>query len=95
MNNDLEGFNGHCLNKEEFDYQLKRCLAIYLTREELDALFAHIDTDMSQFLDGVEFLRYFFKLGQDARDRMRADIVATATKNQAIKDMTEEEERQR
>lgn len=95
MNNDLEGFNGHSLNKEEFDYQLKRCLTIYLTREELDAVFEHIDADQSQFLDGVEFLRYFFRLGQDARHRIQADIVATAAKTQAMKDVSEEEERQR
>ena len=92
MNNDLEGFNGHSLSKEEFDYQLKRCLTIYLTREELDAVFEHIDTDRSQFLDGVEFLRYFFKLGQDARDRMRAETLATAARTQAIQDRGAEEE---
>lgn len=95
MNNDLEGFNGHSLNKEEFDYQLKHCLTIYLTREELDAVFMHMDTDMSQYIDGVEFLRYFFKLGQDARDNMRADLIATAMKTQAMKEKKEEDERMR
>ena len=94
-NNDLEGFNGHTLNKEEFDYQLKRCLTIYMTREELDAVFAHMDTDKSDSIDGVEFLRYFFKLGQDARDRMTAATMATAAKNQAIKDQSVEDERQK
>lgn len=92
-NNDLEGFNGYSLNKEEFDYQLKHCLTIYLTRDELDAVFTHIDTDKSDFIDGVEFLRYFFKLGQDARDDIRAELMATAMKTQAMKDKKKEDER--
>lgn len=94
-NNDLEGFDGHTLSKEEFDYQLKRCLTIYLTREELDAVFLHMDTDNSQYIDGVEFLRYFFKLGQAARDRMRADTIATAAKTQAMLEKSEAQELQR
>ena len=95
MNTDLEGFHGHSLDKEQFDYQLKRCLTIYLTRHELDAVFQHIDADNSQLLDGVEFLRYFFRLGQDARDRMRADTIATAARTQASRDRAEEEQLQR
>lgn len=94
-NTDLEGFHGHTLNKDEFDYQLKRCLTIYLTREELDAVFTHVDTDCSLTIDGVEFLRYFFRLGQEARDAVRADVVATAAKTQAMKESCEEAERSR
>ena len=94
-NNDLEGFNGFALSKEEFDYQLKRCLTIYLTRDELDAVFTYIDTDCSNYIDGVEFLRYFFKLGQDARDKVRANLIETAAQAQAKKEKKEEEERRR
>lgn len=95
MNTDLEGFDGHILSKEQFDYQLKRCLTIYLTPAELDAVFESMDTDKSTFIDGVEFLRYFFKLGQDARDRIRAETAAASAKAQAAKDRAALDERQR
>ena len=85
MNNDLAGFHGHALDKPSFDYQLKRCLSIYLTKPELDALFLFIDTDKGGTIDGVEFLRYFFKLGQDARDRIRNQTVATVQAMEAAK----------
>jgi len=78
MNNDLEGFHGLVLDKDAFDYQLKRCLSIYLTKDELDALFVYIDTDKGGTIDGVEFLRYFFKLGQDAKEDLRMKMLATA-----------------
>lgn len=38
VNNDLKGFAGIDLSKKEFDTQLKRCLCIWLTNPELDAL---------------------------------------------------------
>jgi hypothetical protein len=85
MNNDLAGFHGYALDKPSFDYQLKRCLSIYLTRDELDALFLFIDTDKGGTIDGVEFLRYFFKLGQDARDEITNKTVATVQAMEAAK----------
>jgi hypothetical protein len=82
MNNDLAGFSGVVLDKAYFDYQLKRCLCVYLTPEELDALFEHIDTDKGGTIDGVEFLRYFFKLGADARDELRCQLIESAAQHE-------------
>ncbi len=51
--------------------QLRRCLNIILLSEELDALFIDIDTDRSGFCDGVEFMRYFFKLGYSEKSETK------------------------
>ena len=97
-NNDLSGFqSGLPLHPDEFDKQLKRCLNINLTQEELLALFAEMDADGSGDIDGVEFTRYFFKLGSDHKamlrqretDRLEAEHAAM------VKSKEEEAERRR
>jgi hypothetical protein len=93
MNNDLDGFQERVLDKHYFDYQLKRCLCIYLTPEELDAVFLSIDSDRSGFIDGVEFLRYFFRLGMEARNGIRLQVIASTTEIETKKRREEFEER--
>jgi hypothetical protein len=66
-NSHLAGFQGAKLSKEEFDILLRRCLNINLKKPELDALFIDMDADKSLLIDGVEFIRYFFHLGNEAR----------------------------
>lgn len=63
-NSHLAGFQGSKLNKKDFNTQLRRCLNINLRRIELDTLFARMDDDCSGLIDGVEFIRYFFGLGE-------------------------------
>ena len=63
--NVLAGFQGSPLTIDELSVQLKRCLNINLKRDELEAVFASMDLDDSGDIDGVEFTRYFFKLGSD------------------------------
>lgn len=93
VNNDLKGFAGIDLSKKEFDTQLKRCLCIWLTRPELDALMVAMDTDGNGSIDGVEFIRYFFDLGIAARDRLREDRIALqARKEIEIQRVTAAEE---
>ena len=76
MNNDLAGFiYGPELTYDEFDTQLRRCLNINLSNEELHALFHQMDSDGNKHIDGVEFTRYFFDLGYKERDRIRLEIV--------------------
>jgi hypothetical protein len=71
-NNDLSGFqSGLPLSLNEFDRQLRRCLNITLTREELEDVFANMDADGSGDIDGVEFTRYFFKLGSEHKAMLR------------------------
>lgn len=94
MNNDLDGFHERVLDKNYFDYQLKRCLCVYLTPEELDAVFTYIDVDKSGSIDGVEFLRYFFKLGLDARNAMRIKGIQTAHEIEEKRIQQEIEEKQ-
>lgn len=93
MNNDLDGFHERILDKAYFDYQLKRCLCVYLTPEELDAVFTSIDADRSGYIDGVEFLRYFFKLGMAARDHMRQQVIKDTHEVEAKKMKQELEEK--
>jgi hypothetical protein len=93
MNNDLDGFQERVLDKHYFDYQLKRCLCIYLTPEELEAVFLSIDSDRSGFIDGVEFLRYFFKLGMEARNGIRLQVIASANEIEEKKRQEEFEEK--
>lgn len=93
MNNDLDGFHERILDKAYFDYQLKRCLCIYLTPEELDAVFTSIDMDRSGYIDGVEFLRYFFKLGMAARDHIRLQVIKDSHEIEERKKQQELEER--
>lgn len=83
VNNDLKGFAGIDLSKKEFDTQLKRCLCIWLTQEELDALMVAMDTDGNGAIDGVEFVRYFFDLGMKERDRIREDRIAIQMRKEA------------
>lgn len=94
MNNDLDGFHERVLDKTYFDYQLKRCLCVYLSPEELDAVFTYIDLDKSGFIDGVEFLRYFFKLGQDARNAIRLQAIHTTHEMEIKRAQEEVEEKQ-
>lgn len=67
--NVLAGFQGQDLNKEELAVQLRRCLQIVLTKEELNALFESMDADGSGLIDGVEFTRYFLTMGNIARSK--------------------------
>lgn len=83
VNNDLKGFAGIDLSKKEFDTQLKRCLCIWLTTPELDALMVAMDTDGNGSIDGVEFVRYFFDLGIAARDRLRENRIELQAKKEA------------
>jgi hypothetical protein len=80
VNNDLKGFAGLALSKKEFDRQLKRCLCIWLTSEELDALMLAMDSDGNGAIDGVEFIRYFFDLGIKERDRMRDNRIESISR---------------
>lgn len=66
-NSHLAGFSGAKLAKEEFYVLLRRCLNITLKKVEQDALFEKMDVDGSGLIDGVEFVRYFFALGKQAR----------------------------
>lgn len=72
-NSHLAGFQGAKLSKEEFATQLRRCVNINLRKVELDALFHRMDDDDSGLIDGVEFVRYFFQLGNEARWKMLMD----------------------
>lgn len=72
-NSHLAGFQGAKLTKEEFGILLRRCLNIHLKKIELDALFNKMDADGSKLIDGVEFIRYFFNLGNEARWKMLID----------------------
>lgn len=79
-NSHLAGFQGSKLDKAEFDVLLRRCLNINLRKVELDALFANMDADGSLLIDGVEFIRYFFHLGNEARWKMLIDTKEIQTK---------------
>lgn len=70
----LLGFEGLALDKQELNVQLRRCLNIWLTKEELDALFESMDSDNSNLIDGVEFVRYFFSLGNKARGKINREL---------------------
>jgi hypothetical protein len=71
----LLGFQGRALTKKEFHSQLWRCLNIKLSRSQLDAMFASMDVDGSGLIDGVEFIRYFFMLGNRVRQDLHLDIL--------------------
>ena len=81
-NSHLAGFSGRRLNKKEFHTQLRRCLNINLKKSELHALFEKMDTDRSGEIDGVEFIRYFFALGTQARWRIQIETSARRSKQQ-------------
>lgn len=67
--NVLRGFQGMALTIEEFDSLLRRGLNIILLKRELHALFNSMDADLSGYIDGVEFTRYFLQTGVDERKR--------------------------
>ncbi len=72
-NSHLAGFQSAKLVKAEFGTLLRCCLNINLTKPELDALFAKMDVNGSELIDGVEFIRYFFALGKSARRKMQME----------------------
>ncbi|RYG63268.1 hypothetical protein EON64_16260, partial [archaeon] len=72
-NSHLAGFQGSRLSKAEFETLLRRCLNVVLSAGELEALFRRMDADQSALVDGVEFIRYFFALGNRAREKMQAE----------------------
>ncbi|KAJ1433841.1 hypothetical protein B484DRAFT_429403 [Ochromonadaceae sp. CCMP2298] len=84
-NSHLQGFSGALLAKEEFGTQLRRCLNINLKKKELSALFDKMDDDSSGLIDGVEFVRYFFALGTQARWSMQMQTVAMRSRKQSEK----------
>jgi hypothetical protein len=94
-NNDLSGFQGRPLTVTELDVQLKRCLNIKLKSDELAAVFRVMDLDDSKDIDGVEFTRYFFKLGSDAIALMRKRELEREEKEREEKRRLEEEEARR
>lgn len=79
-NSHLAGFSGSKLNKREFFIQLRRCLNINLSRVERDALFEKMDVDRSGLIDGVEFVRYFFALGKNARAKTQHETMEREAK---------------
>lgn len=81
-NSHLAGFSGRRLDKKEFHTQLRRCLNINLKKSELYALFDKMDVDKSGEIDGVEFIRYFFALGTQARWQMQIETMSRRSKKQ-------------
>lgn len=57
--------------KEDLYIQLRRSLNIYLNQSEADALCSFLGYNENNKVESVEFLRFFFKLGNDARAEMR------------------------
>lgn len=84
-NSHLAGFAGARLTKQEFETQLRRCINVNLKKAELDALFLQMDEDGSGLIDGVEFVRYFFRLGNEARWKMLMDTKEIQAKREAEK----------
>jgi len=73
--NILAGFQGQDLNVEEFDVQLRRCLQVNLSKQELEAIFSSMDADGSGLIDGVEFTRYFLTVGNILRENTRLETL--------------------
>jgi len=95
-NNDLSGFqDGPSLTIDEFEAQLRRCLNITLPKDQLTALFESMDADGSGDVDGVEFTRYFFKLGSDRLASMRQAEAERLEKEEKIRLKIIETEKQR
>lgn len=73
---EIKGFEGMMMTMDEFDKQLKRGLHIWLTRPELEALFAIMHKTEgvhgeAELLDPEAFLTYFFQSGYRARQLHR------------------------
>eukprot|EP01036_Dinobryon_divergens_P039335 gene39335-51839_t len=68
---ELKGFVGARMNIDEFDTQLKRGLHLWISRDEVEALFFAMDSDGNNILDPEEFLSYFFQLGHESREEVR------------------------
>lgn len=78
----LVGFQGPKLTKADFNIQLRRCLNVHFVPAEVDALFESLcartrpqqgsdpgaaPQPAPALLDGVEFIRHFFHLGNEGR----------------------------
>ena len=64
----ISGFHGARLTQEEFKRQIRRCLGLkLLSSKEIDALFATLELDVLDTVDGVHFTRLFFALGHQHR----------------------------
>ncbi len=86
--NILAGFQGNngggWINKAELEVQLRRCLNIILNKEELEAIFLCMDDNNNGLIEGVEFTRYFFRLGNEARHKTKLENEARHLKQQLI-----------
>jgi hypothetical protein len=94
-NSHLAGFSGSKLAKREFAIQLRRCLNINLSKAEQDALFNKMDVDGSGLIDGVEFVRYFFALGKNARAKTQHETMEREAKRMEKAKMRAKEKQQR
>ena len=73
--NILKGFQGAKMDIQQFHGQLKRCININLTKGELFAMFKSMDVDDSNTIEPVEFIRYFFDLGNKLREEARLQVL--------------------
>jgi hypothetical protein len=73
--NILKGFQGAKMDILQFDGQLKRCINVNLTKGELYAMFKSMDIDDSNTIEPVEFIRYFFDLGNKTRQEARIEVL--------------------
>jgi len=94
-NSHLQGFAGAKLHKPEFETLLRRCLNINLRKSELDGLFDQMDMDGSGLIDGVEFVRYFFHLGNEARWKMLIETKEVQLRKKATMKKRRVDEEQR
>eukprot|EP01038_Epipyxis_sp_PR26KG_P008892 gene8892-11995_t len=94
-NNHLAGFDGAKLKKNEFRTLLRRCLNINLRNVEFEAFFQSMDADGSELIDGVEFVRYFFMLGNKARREISLDGIERLAKKEKEEKRREVEEKER
>jgi hypothetical protein len=88
--NFLSGFRGASnsgsLTKKDLNIQLQRCMNIFLTKAELDALFQHIDENRSNIIDGQEFSRYFLQLRNETKLKItREQLMRMHKRTEALK----------
>lgn len=73
--NIMSGFADKYMSNVYFKSQIKHCLFISLTADEEESLFAYFLRVGSDTIDGADFSRFLLKLGSEARQKLRDELV--------------------
>ena len=70
----MAGFADKYMTRDYFKAQIKTCLHIHLSPSEENSLFDHFQPRENDTIDGIHFVRFLIRLGNEERKRLRIEL---------------------